>query len=126
MIYRVVMDGNDILDYGDRDLSLIDPHLELEINTAGSLEFVMPPNHKYYDAVRIRKSTIEVYEDDTMIWFGRPIDQKIDFFKQKKIYCEGPLSFFNDSIMRPLEMENITLHGFFSTAVYSHNGQVDP
>lgn len=125
MIYRVVMDGNDILDYGDRDLSLIDPHLELEINAAGSLEFVMPPNHKYYDAIRIRKSTIEVYEDDTMIWFGRPIDQKIDFFKQKKIYCEGPLSFFNDSIMRPLEMENITLHGFFSTAVYSHNGQVD-
>ena len=125
MIYRVVMDGNDILDYGDRDLSLIDPHLELEINAAGSLEFVMPPNHKYYDAVRIRKSTIEVYEDDTMIWFGRPIDEKIDFFKQKKIYCEGPLSFFNDSIMRPLEMENITLHGFFSTAVYSHNGQVD-
>lgn len=124
MIYRVVLDGNDILDYSDINLSLISPVLEIEINNAGSLEFVMPPYHKYYDMIRILTSTVEVYEDDILIWFGRPISEKIDFFKQKKVYCEGALSFFNDSVMRPLEIDGSSLHSFFRTLIDSHNGQV--
>lgn len=124
MIYRVVLDGNDILDYSDINLSLISPVLEIEINNAGSLEFVMPPYHKYYDMIHILTSTVEVYEDDILIWFGRPISEKIDFFKQKKVYCEGALSFFNDSVMRPLEIDGSSLHSFFRTLIDSHNGQV--
>lgn len=124
-LYRVVCDGTDILDYTSRDLILLAPDLELEINTAGSLEFVMPPYHKYYDIVNILTSTIEVYEDNDMIWFGRPVEQKIDFFKQKKIYCEGPLSFFNDTVQRPQEFDSISLEQFFRHIVLNHNTQVD-
>lgn len=123
-LYRVVCDGIDILDYSSKDLVLLAPVLELEINTAGSLEFVMPPYHKYYDIVQIMTSTIEVYENDDIIWYGRPVEQKIDFFNQKKIYCEGPLSFFNDTVQRPEEYDNVNLYYFFDSVLQKHNDQV--
>lgn len=125
MIYRVVLDGIDILDYGNKELTLLAPVLELEINSSGSLEFVMPPYHRYYDNVHILTSTIEVYEDQELIWFGRPVEQTIDFFKQKKVYCEGPLSFFNDTIQRPYEFEDTSLEDFFNYVINHHNSQQD-
>ena len=121
MIYRVLLDGNDILDYRYNELTLISPVLTLEVNTAGTFEFTMPPYHKYYDSVKIMKSTIEVYEDNTMLWFGRPVEQTIDFYKQKKYYCEGPLSFFNDTVQYPGEYENIRLSVFFRDVIAMHN-----
>lgn len=123
-LYRVVCDGTDILDYSSKDMVLLAPTLELEINTSGSLEFVMPPYHKYYDIVQIMTSTIEVYENDEVIWYGRPVEQRIDFYKQKKIYCEGPLSFFNDTVQRPEEYDNLNLYYFFDSVLQRHNEQV--
>jgi hypothetical protein len=98
MIYRVIMDGNDILNYQEKPFILINPSLSMELNTAGSFEFTMPPAHAFYDMVRPLSSTIEVYEDETLLWFGRPVEVETDFFKQKQIYCEGALSFFSDSV----------------------------
>lgn len=124
-LYRVVCDGTDILDYSSKDLVLLAPDLELEINTAGSFEFVMPPYHRYYDIVQMFTSTIEVYEDEECIWFGRPVEEKIDFYKQKKIYCEGPLSFFNDTVQRQGEFNQISLERFFKDTITRHNQQID-
>ena len=49
MLYRVLVDGEDILDYNDQTMVLLSPQLEPEIDVAGSFEFTVPPNHKYYD-----------------------------------------------------------------------------
>ena len=38
MIYRVLLDGNDILDYQDRRFVLLGPTLEMEVNAAGSFD----------------------------------------------------------------------------------------
>lgn len=124
MIYRVVMDGNDILNYQERKFVLINPMLDMELNTAGSFSFTMPPAHEFYDGIRPIKSTIEVYEDEDLIWFGRPIEIKMDYFKQRQVYCEGALAFFNDSIQRPHEYDSISVHAFFRTVVAAHNTQV--
>ena len=124
MIYRVILDGNDILNYQEKPFILINPSLSMELNTAGSFEFTMPPSHAFYDSVKPLASTIEVYEDETLLWFGRPVEVETDFFKQKQIYCEGALSFFSDSVQRPHEFDSISIHTFFRTVIANHNTQV--
>lgn len=100
--YRVILDDKyDIYDIYDPELHLIEPILELEVNTAGSFEFILPPNHRYYDKVQPYNCLIEVYEDTIQHFIGRPISIEIDYYKQKKVYCEGALNFLKDFILPP-------------------------
>ena len=128
-LYRVTWDGQDILDYTDERMVLLSPHLEHEVNTAGSLRFVVPPYHTYYNLFTDETmliSDVEVYEDDELIWFGRPLEMRIDFFKQKEIYCEGGLAFFNDTIQEKATYDSVYIRSFFESVVSEHNRQVNP
>ncbi len=124
MIYRVVLDGVDILDYEEPRKVLLSPKLDTELNTAGSFEFTMPPDHERYNAVRPLLSTVEIYEDGDLIWFGRPLEVKTDFWKQRLVYCEGALAFFSDSLQRPHTYASVSLHTFFADIIARHNAQV--
>ena len=84
----------------------------------------MPPNHVHYDNIKIMKSTVDVYEGDTLIFTGRPTEIEIDFLQRKKIYCEGAFAYFNDSIQRPQEYTQINIVDFFETIIENHNSQV--
>lgn len=123
MIYQVLLDGMNI--YGDTvELSLIDPSLSIELNTAGSFSFKMPIIHSYYNVPSMLTQTIEVYEEGELIFFGRPMDIKTDFLNRKEVYCEGALAFFNDSIQRPAEYNSILISDFFETLIDNHNSQM--
>lgn len=124
MIYRIVLDGEDIMDPINKKLFVLSPNLEMEINTAGSLSFMVGSDHAFYNQIHMLKSNIEVYEDDELIWFGRPVEQKFDFIKRKSIYCEGALAFFNDTIQRPIVYDQVSLHTFFKDVIAFHNAQV--
>lgn len=123
MIYQVKYDGLNIYDVGP-EMTLSNTSVEIELNTAGSFEFTMPPTHQYYNVPSLLTSDVEIYENDEMIWFGRPIEIKMDFFKRKHVYCEGALAYFNDSIQRPAEWDSISLETFFRTLIANHNAQV--
>lgn len=125
MIYRVRMDDQDIFNPQEKRYTLLLPRLSMELNTAGSFEFTMPPAHTFYDDVMPLVSIIEVYEDETMLWFGRPIEVSTDFYNQKRVYCEGAMAFFNDSVQRVHEYRTILIHDFFRTVIANHNEQVD-
>ena len=125
MIYRVLLDGQDIYNPQDRRYVLLTPQLSMELNTAGSFQFTMHPSHPHYSSVKPLTSIIEVFEDGVLLWFGRPVDIKTDFFKQKIIYCEGALAFTNDSVQRVHEYKTISIHEFFRTVIANHNEQVD-
>lgn len=125
MIYRVLMNEQDIFNPQERPYALIEPHLSMELNTAGSFEFTMHPSHPFYDSVNAFTSMIEVFESEVLLWFGRPIEITTDFYNQKKVYCEGALAFFNDSIQRPYEYTSISIRTFFQTVIANHNAQVD-
>ncbi len=126
MIYRVLLDGNDILNFQERAFVLLSTSLDMELNTAGSFEFTMPPCHPFYDSVRLPASTVEVYEDGELLWFGRPVEVRTDFMKQKTVYCEGALAFFSDTVQSPREYESVGLHAFFAAVIADHNAQVTP
>ena len=127
MLYRVLIDGVDMLDYNDPGLVLLAPQVEIELDTSGSFEFTVPPNHYYYNDFTpesIMKMTVEVWEDGVLHWFGRPIEYHLDFYKNKKINCEGGLAYFNDSVIRSEEWDQTSLSTIFAAVISEHNSMV--
>lgn len=123
MVYRVVADGIDILG-SDTESSLLSPSLELELNSAGSFEFTLPPDHSAYDDISLMQSEIEVYEDGDLIFFGRPAEVNIDWNKQKIVTCEGALAYLNDAAIRPHTFEQTLISDVFKYIIAQYNAQV--
>lgn len=124
MIYRVLFNGVDI--YGPTpDTTLLNPTMETELNGAGSFDFTLPPDHAFYDVPTILTSDVEVYEDNDLIWFGRPVSIIRDWNNQKTVSCEGALAFFNDTIQRPSKWDAILVRDFFRHLINVHNSQVN-
>lgn len=123
MVYRVIADGIDILG-SDAESSLLSPSLELELNSAGSFEFTLPPDHSAYDDISLMQSEIEVYEDGDLIFFGRPAEVNIDWNKQKIVTCEGALAYLNDAAIRPHTFEQTLISDVFKYIIAQYNAQV--
>lgn len=124
-MYRVLCDGLPIHDLRDEELVLLDPQATLEVNTAGSFSFKMPPTHPQYNLPKKMRSCIEIWHDDELIFAGRPTTDTVDFYNRKNIECEGQLAYLNDSIQRPAEYHNMTVRGYLETLIEIHNSQVD-
>jgi len=126
-MYKVLCDDTLMCDSRIEELALINPVAKLEENKAGSFSFVIPPGHPYYDNIKKRKSIISVYIDDEAepAFSGMCIEVKKDFYNQKTIYCEGELSFLNDSIQRPARYQGYTVRGLLEAYIANHNAQVE-
>lgn len=103
---------------------IMDPVLTLEDNTAGSLDFTIPKVNVGYDELQRLVSEIIVKRDGVEIWSGRILSEDLDFYNNKKIYCEGELAYFNDSIQPPAEYHDISPRRLLETMVNIHNAQV--
>ena len=123
MIYRVKVNGTDILGQ-TKETVLLNTSVEVQLNDAGSFEFTMPPIHTNYNSISILTRDVEVYEDDDLVWFGRVLETRKDFYNQKTVYCEGALGYFNDSIQRHTTYQNTLLSDFFRALINIHNTQV--
>ena len=77
---------------------VLTPKLTVELGKAGSLEYMLPPNNALYDSVKKLKSIITAYQDGEEIFRGRVLHDDNDFYRRKKVYCEGELSFLLDSL----------------------------
>ena len=124
-MYKVFVDDTLVCDSRVEELALLDPVVQLEENKVGSFSFIIPPKHPYYDLIKRRKSVVRVIEDDELVFRGPCIDEGKDFYKQKEIYCEGELTYFNDSVQRPARFRNVTLISLLQAFVASHNSQVE-
>lgn len=126
MIYRILMDNQSVFGYSN-DLLLVSPSLNISLNSAGSLSFKMPYQHKYYNLPALLTTDVEVYEDSDMIWYGRisEIDDT-DMNRSKTIYCEGAYAFLNDTIQRPYTYEEVSLHSMFASIIQRHNDYAPP
>ena len=127
-MYKVLCDGALMCDSRIEELALINPVANLEENKAGSFSFSITPAHPKHDAIQRRKSIVEVYDiqgkDKELLFYGVCIEADEDFYKQKRIYCEGPLTYFNDSIQRPMKYQG-TIRGYLEVLVSNHNAQVE-
>ena len=129
MIYRVVLDDTIDLHTSDINCMLLNPSLDLEMNSAGSFNFTLPPSHPYWDAVKVLKSTIDVYEDEDLIFTGRIASIEKNWNNERVVQCEGALAYFNDSVHRqmkwetplPIASEDPTVHNFLKDILDNHN-----
>lgn len=141
MIFTVLWDDESIYDE-TQDMTLINPQVEMELNSAGSFEFTISPGHRFYDSIKMEDvlcHTVDVYEghpDDvtlqkTLIFTGRPVEITMNFYKQKTIHCEGALAYFNDTVQSPFTMDydvdgnNATIYKFFKKLIDQHNAMVN-
>ncbi len=129
MIYRVVLDDTIDLHTSDINCMLLNPSLDLEMNSAGSFNFTLPPSHPYWDDIKVLKSTIDVYEDGDLIFTGRIASIEKNWNNERVVQCEGALAYFNDSIHRqmkwetplPIASEDPTVHNFLKDILDNHN-----
>lgn len=124
-MYKVLCDNVLMYDPRYKELALINPVVKLEENKAGSFSFKIIPSHPLYDAIKRRKSVIEVYQDEELIFCGVCIEEKADFYKQKQVTCEGELAYLNDSIQRPEKYQDVTVRGLLEAFIDNHNAQVE-
>lgn len=97
------------------------PRLAVELSKAGSLEFTLPPSNVMYEDLKKLKSTVKVFQDDAEIFEGRVLHDEKDFFKQKKVYCEGELAYLLDSTVRPTRFTDKDAAYVFEKLIDRHN-----
>jgi phage minor structural protein len=100
------------------------PQLTVELNRAGELEFVMPPDNLLYNELRKLKTFVTVYQDGDELFRGRVLHDEKDFYKQKRTFCEGELAFFLDSRIRPYSFSG-TGTNLFKKYINEHNSRVE-
>lgn len=124
-MYKIVLDGNTIYYPGDEKAVLISSTLNLELNTAGTLNFICPPENPYYEKIYNRKSIVSVYRDEREIFIGEVREQTKDLRGNKKVQCVGLLSYLADSIQPQMEYHNQTPYQLLSKFLEIHNEKVD-
>lgn len=119
--------ADDICIYNDvsplQELKVISPKLVLEDCAAGSLDVTLPPINPGYDYIIRLDTDIVVKKNGEEIWAGRVLTENQDFWKNRVLYCEGELSFLNDTTQPPAEYHNQTVRGFLTTLIEIHNSK---
>lgn len=103
----------------------LDVKPSLDIESAGSLSFILPPGNAMYDSIRRMKSIITTEQDGRIIFRGRVLDDEKDFYNQKTVYCEGDKSFLLDSLQEDKTFEG-KVQAYFRQIISKHNEQVEP
>jgi hypothetical protein len=106
-----------------KSLKVISPKLTLEDNAAGSLDMTIPQINPGYDYISLLDTDIVVKKNGVEIWAGRALTENQDFWKNRVLYCEGELSFLNDTTQPPAEYHDQTVRGFLTTLINIHNSK---
>lgn len=102
-MYQIRCDNNILYDVRDESLKLINPKVNLEVNTVGSATFTIYNDHPCYGLMTKLKSVFEISDEIGVIFRGRQTSDTLDFYKGKAVVLEGAMAFFNDSIVRPFK-----------------------
>ena len=101
----------------------LNPKLTLDINAAGSLNFVLPPGNVKNGKLQKLKTIVTVEQGNEQIFRGRVLETENDNYNQQTTYCEGQKSFLLDSQIAPYSYSG-TVHGLFSKLIANHNAKV--
>lgn len=108
----------------DGELQLIDPVVTLEMGKNGSFTFRISPLHPNKDKIQALRSEITVYDNEEILFAGRPIGDESDFYSIGKATCEGELAYLLDSIQRPYKFTGSGA-AFLRQVLEVHNSQVE-
>ena len=123
-MYKIYADGTLIYDSTLEDYHISKGQITKEADKSGSFVFSLHPSHFYYDSFVQLKTVVTVYKDSRIVFRGRVLNYKADYWNNKELTCEGELGFFQDSIIRPYSVTG-TPAEVFTKFVNEHNAQVD-
>ncbi len=124
-MYKIFVDNQILYDPTLKDYDLLSASLELEVNTSGTLNIQIPKYNPSYGKAKLLKSVIQVYEDDLLIFEGRPYAPSEDLYNNETITVEGCLAYLNDSIFPPYDYKAQTVRTVLNDLISKHNNQVD-
>lgn len=126
-MYRIYANETMICSSKAESTAVLDPVIELEVNSAGTFSFILPPTHPYYDLIQRKTTLVKVYrdEEEEPLFEGICAEESTDFFKQKHITCEGELTFLNDSTLRPSRKQGMTSRELLEAYIAEHNSLVE-
>lgn len=108
---------------GNNKALVLAPKLTREVSRGGSLSFTMPRDHPCYDMLPKMRTVVSVHRDGKEIWRGRVLNHEADWYNRRAVYCEGALSYFNDSCITPFNFEG-KLSAFLQHLLDAHNSMV--
>lgn len=131
-MYQITCDDEILYDVRLENRVVLSPVLDLETGKNGTLSFKIPTQNDLYNFVEQKKSIIKVFQVDKInektirreLFRGTAYSVTIDFYNRKQVECEGELSFFNDSIIRPYSFQG-DVEDLFKQYINKHNIQVD-
>lgn len=123
-MYKIMCDDTLIYDSTLEDYVITKGQITKELNKSGSFTFTIYSSHPFYGLPQKMKSVITVYQNETLIFRGRVINETIGFYNDKTFVCEGELGFLLDSIQRPYTFGG-TPEELFNQLITEHNAQVD-
>ena len=99
---------------------VISPKIKKDTNKADSFEFMILPNHPYYNEFEKKKTYVYVKRDSKYIFRGRVSEIKTDIFRQRTVTCEGDLAYLADTVQFP-NKETTTQKNTSSTKKHKRN-----
>lgn len=123
-MYLVYCDSQLLYDPRVEELAIFNKKIKLEVNKTGGFDFTIYPSHPLYDRIQRLTSSVEVYQDNHLLFRGRVLDDEHDFYNAKHVICEGDLAFLNDGVIRPYSYQG-TVVGFLEYVLDEYNNQVD-
>ena len=126
MIFSIYADGELLYasGYQEEGVRVISPNAKVEVGVSGSVDFTILPEHYLYDHLEKFKTKITAKMGEKTIFYGRVLSWSDDFYNQRRVHCEGELSYLIDSVQPPRRME-MTPRAYFTAVVAEHNLQVE-
>ena len=100
---------------------VISPKLTLSDNASGSLTMTIPHNNVGYSTIKPLATEIRVTRNGADYWFGRVIEEQIDWNNNRILTCEGALGYLNDTIQPRYIYETVTLKEALNAILSVHN-----
>lgn len=123
-MYRILCDGGLLHDDMAEGYKVMNAAYTGELGKAGQLTFDVLPGNPMYGSLQKLKSKIELWRDGALLFYGRILEDSADFYKMRKITCEGALAYLCDSIQLPYAYTG-TLDGFIAQLLTRHNACVE-
>lgn len=124
---KAFVDGEEyVLHDPKQNLYVGDGYFETGDNINGQAEFTVYPDHPDYEYVKKLTTDVVFYNDSVPEFYGRILyDDEDDFSGAKKVFCEGELAFFCDSIQPIKVYQNCTVKQYLQDLIDIHNSQVE-
>lgn len=133
-MYTIKCDGYYLYHPKVGELIVNNPKFKGGTNLVGEASMDVLIEHPYYDKIYKMKSTIEIAQDEEVMFRGRVINDEKDFNNTKSLSVEGVLGYFNDSLVAPfsfpLDFDDATssdnvVEYFLQYLIDNHNKQVE-